>query len=263
MLSPFYETRCPSPVTATDIFGKSWKSRLPIPGHEGLGGDASLFEDFRPAWFDRVLPGGVAGRSVLELGPFEAYQTYLLERLGAGPITSIEGNSFNFLKCVLLKNELGLAAKFLFGDFLKHLRASEGRYGACWASGVLYHQVRPLELLDAITEHTDALFLWTHYYDRSMILDAPPEQQRLFQPDRHETIGWGDYECPHFVRSYGIENYETSIPDYWEGGSAPFACWLKKDDIVGYLRTKGLRHVVWEDTPPLSGLPCASVAAWR
>ena len=50
---------------------------------------------------------------ILELGPFEAYDSRLFEELGAAEVVAIEGSNINFLKCLVLKQALGLKTCFL------------------------------------------------------------------------------------------------------------------------------------------------------
>ena len=78
------------------------------------------------------------GRTVLELGPLEAGHSYLLERLGAAEIVGIEANTRAYLRCLVVKEILGLGrARFLCGEFVSYLRTSDRRFDLAVASGVL------------------------------------------------------------------------------------------------------------------------------
>ena len=61
----------------------------------------------------------------------------MLERAG-GDILSIEGNHGAFLRCLIVKNFLGLKSKFLLGDF-SNFDISRDTFDTVVASGVLYH----------------------------------------------------------------------------------------------------------------------------
>ena len=37
------------------------------------------------------------------------------------------------------------------------------------ASGVLYHMMNPVELIARISNIADAVYLWTHYFDRELL----------------------------------------------------------------------------------------------
>jgi hypothetical protein len=118
-----------------------------MPKGSGLqsGGAEPHFEDTRTAWGASVL-GSLEGKSILELGPLEAYNSYQLEQLGA-KLLSIEGNVINFLKCLIVKNVLSMSTTFLLGDFVQYMQSSSERFDICWASGVLYHSKDPSRCL--------------------------------------------------------------------------------------------------------------------
>jgi hypothetical protein len=259
-LSPFYEKRPPSMQTVLDIFRGTWKSAF--PAEFGLvAGDAPLFGDQRPPWVDNNLPGGLKGRTVLELGPFEGYQTYLLEKLGASSITSIEANSINYLKCLVVKNVLGLSANYLFGDFVGYLENTPKHYDLCWASGVLYHQVKPLRFLELISQRASAIFIWTHYYDTEMIKLADPGQQSLFISAGNKIDGVGDFKCSHYLHTYNIGDYDKAIPLHWEGGLVDHSYWLEYDDIIRFLKYQNFSFIKSDHFGAVWGLPCVSILA--
>ena len=52
--------------------------------------------------------GRLAGFGILELGPLEGAHTYRLEQLGAERILAIEANVEAYLKCLIVKEILGL-----------------------------------------------------------------------------------------------------------------------------------------------------------
>src|SRR5690348_8145100 len=101
-LSPEYCNQAPSAQNMIDIMRGSWVSAF--PKSMGLvAGDAPHFDgDPRVQWANSILPNGLGGMSVLELGPLEAYHTYQLQHCGAGPITSIESNNLSFVKCLIV-----------------------------------------------------------------------------------------------------------------------------------------------------------------
>lgn len=258
----FYETRPPSAQTAVDLFKGDWKSSFP-PEVGVVAGQAPMFEDTRPGWVSHHLPGGIAGKTILELGPFEGYQTYLLEKLGAASIESIEGNSVNFMKCLILKNVFGLQARYVFGDFVSYLERAHVTFDLSWASGVLYHQVEPLRLLQLLAEKSSAIYLWTHYYDARRIeqLDAPA--RALFIDSGHVMKGLDGFQCMHYQRSYDIPQYHRNIPVNWEGGNQAFAYWLEIDDIFDFLKLKGFSNISVDQITDVHGLPCVSFLARR
>ena len=137
--------RPPSGQTSVDIFRGLWKSAF--PAESGIeAGEAKSFEDARVSWVANKM-GGMHSRSVLELGPFEAYNTWQFSQLGSRPITAVEGSNINYLKCLVAKEVLGIRAAFLHGDIGGFLDSTSEKYDLCWACGVLYHQTSPLGLL--------------------------------------------------------------------------------------------------------------------
>ena len=229
----FQPTYCkdrPTDQTAIDIFKGLWKSAFP-PETGVLAGYVPNFHDSRVAWMDEHVD--FRGRSVLELGPFEAYNTFQISRLGTKSITAIEGNNINYLKCLVAKEVLGIDARFLHGDVGRFLRSTSERYDICWAAGVLYHQEEPLVLLDSIGRVCECVFLWTHFYDDRM---AGSAQYPHFNADYDEFRSHRGYRCRHYYRSYKMEG---GPPALFSGGSNDFAYWLSKDDILNYLQVLG------------------------
>src|SRR5512136_1168112 len=168
-----YSSDAPSPQAALDIFRGDWASALPPPLESCRAGSMPLFSDPRISWAAEQL-GGVEGRRVLELGPLEGGHSYLLERLGASSIVAVEGNARAYLKCLTIKELLGLhKVRFLFGDFVEYLRASPGGFDLGVASGVLYHVENPVELIALLGRACEQLFIWTHYYDRDAVARDP------------------------------------------------------------------------------------------
>ena len=225
----------PSKQTAVDIFSGLWKSSFPA-GSGVSAGQAKNFEDARVHWANGRI-GGFSGKSVLELGPYEAYNTWQFSEYGASPITAVEGNSINYLKCLVAKETLKINARFLFGDILSYLLNTDASVDICWASGVLYHQVNPLQLLDGIGRVCRTAFIWTHFYD-DMIernLGAYPH----FDPLQVSTITHNGFAARHVARSYRMSH----VPTFFSGGSEPYANWLLKDEIFEYLNKIGFKNI--------------------
>jgi Protein of unknown function (DUF1698) len=83
--------------------------------------------------------------TVLELGPLEGAHTYRLQQLGAGRILAIESNVEAYLKCLIVKEALGMKrAEFMLGDFTLYLQECTERFDLVFCCGVLYHMQDPL-----------------------------------------------------------------------------------------------------------------------
>jgi hypothetical protein len=75
-----------------DLFSDEWPSGFPpLAKAEAKPELASLFEDSRILVLKKNL-GPVAGQAVLEFGPLEAADTFMLHQLGAAKTISVEAN---------------------------------------------------------------------------------------------------------------------------------------------------------------------------
>jgi hypothetical protein len=99
----------------------------------------------------------------------------MLEKLHASRIVAIEANTRAFLKCLIIKELLGLQQmRFLCGNFVEYLRQDEENFQICLASGVLYHMQNPAELIALLARRcSEHLFMWTHYYEPTIISANP------------------------------------------------------------------------------------------
>jgi hypothetical protein len=258
-IRPRYETRVPSPQTIADIFKNNWKSKLP---NVEQSGDAVMFDDARVAWLANTLPGGLAGLNLCEIGPFEGYQTLALAQTGAASVTSVEANTFNFMKCLCLKEIVKFEADFELGDGLAYLKTTPKRFDLIFASGVLYHLQDPLAFLRAAMEKTDHLYLWTHYFQADRI-GKHPKVARHFKPRLDRLHVENGQEVRLHARSYRIGNYLRNIPAYWEGGQQDITYWLEKEQLIGFLHLHGFTDIKLHADSDLAGMPVLSLCASR
>jgi hypothetical protein len=235
-LSTEYVASAPSPQNALDIFKGRWWSRMPEAFSGFDAGHVALFEDPRIAWALSEL-GGIEGQTVLELGPLEGAHSYMLERAGAAEVVAIEANPEAYLKCLIVKETVGLSrTRFLCGDFVEYLRNSRCRFDAAFASGVLYHMVEPVELIELLSKSTERLYLWTHYYD-SKLISSDRKLAGMFTGEwRNERGGF-----PHTLFRY--EYWGSFGSRHFCGGSRPYAHWMTREDILGCLRHFGFANI--------------------
>lgn len=234
--------RPPAAQNLVDIFPGGWLTGFP-PEYNVTAGPVSYFdfkEDPRVAWAGERISGGLRGAKVLELGPFEAYNTWQLEQLGA-EVVAVESSKVAFLKCLLVKEITGLRASFLHGDALGYLEEvlKDGRrFDAVWASGILYHQTEPLRLLSLITRLTGTIFIHTHYYDEAAVRSNPAVAER-FDPSTDEVLGWDGFEAVHHRFSYRT----TDQGPFFAAGPAGFSRWLEQKDIFAFLERAGFTKI--------------------
>lgn len=222
-----YVEAAPSKENVIDIFKGSWASILPIEGVKT--GYANLFDDSRIYEWNKICP--VSNKKILELGPLECGHSYMLEKLGASSVTSIESNNISFMKCLIVKDIFDLHTNLLHGDFREYLKNCKEKYDIVLASGVLYHMLDPKQLIRDISNVTDTVFLWTHYYSE----------------DRHDIACQFDKEPILINNTYkAYKRYYGEALDWsgFCGGSAPHSFWLTKDDIIDTLKESGFDNVI-------------------
>lgn len=244
-IKEIYCNQTPSNQTIVDIFKGEWYSSFPDQ-YEVEAGSISHFDfsvDPRVQWANEVLKNGLKSTRVLELGPYEAYNTWQLEKLGAKIIT-IENNKISYLKCLIVKEITGLNARFLHGDFipyLEHCAKSEKSFGIVWASGVLYHQIEPLKLLELISKITPKVFIHTHYYDEDIITNNP-DLKVYFDLKKNLVEKSSGFETELYYKSYRGSNKGA----IFSGGSHDYSYWLRKEDIFAFLNYLGFIKITME-----------------
>ena len=238
-----YIKSAPSAQTAIDLFEGEWSSILPLEIGGVSGGEVPLFDDIRIKKAEKVL-GGFSTKSVLELGPLEGGHTCMLHRGGAASILAVEGNSRAFLKCLIIKELLGLnRTRFVLGDFSEFFKESQEKFDVCLASGVLYHSKDPVQLLYDISCSASALILWTHYYDENIMHDKKDLNKKF---TRSETRIFADVE-------YNLHHYEYGEALRWTGfcgGSSSSSYWLQKDELKSFLTLFGFKELLLEEFNP-------------
>jgi len=249
-----YVTSPPTHQNALAIFAGQWTSLLPGAYRELKAGSIPLFEDGRVVWAIEQL-GGVLDQEILELGPLEGGHSYMLDRAGAN-VLAVESNTSAFLRCLVMKEILGMPkVRFRCGDFRALLASTDRMYDVIFASGVLYHMMDPVRLLYDICSRCHKLYLWTHYYDADLVKRNEIVRRRL-GPALHQEFKGLRYEA----HSY---NYEITLE--WSGfcgGSAPTCLWLTRDSILNALGHFGFRIVgIAYEEPDHPHGPCFAIVA--
>jgi len=241
-----FADRAPDPQTAVDIFAGQWITAFPPE----LGVTAGTVNHFDPAvdsrvpWVAAQLGDGLRGRSVLELGPFEGYQTALIEGEGAVSVLAVEGSETAYLKCLIVKELLGLKARFLYGDVLKYLAESSDRFDVVWTSGILYHQTDPVGLLERVAARTDRVFLHTHYVDPDRSTSSSADAR--FDPKGDVSVDWHGRQ----LRLHCYRYVDDGTTKGFAGGPRDHALWMERDDIEFVLRELGLSEITYGVVDP-------------
>lgn len=157
----------------------------------------------------------------------------MLDRAGADRVVAVEANNGAFLKCLVVKELVGLPhSMFLCGDLVEYLRGANEHFDVCVASGVLYHMREPLQVLSLLGGVAETLFLWTHYYDHDVI-GASETVRPKFTARRTELAG----DVPVTLHRYEYGSVRGS--EAFCGGSAEFSYWLERDTIIETLQSLG------------------------
>jgi SAM-dependent methyltransferase len=235
-LDAFIKT-APPEASPFRMFEGEWSSEIP-----GFGfGNARLFDDFRVRWIEEQA-GGFAGKRILELGPLEGGHTYMMSRAGASHITAVESNTRAFLKCLIIKNQFEINAKFLLGDFQAYLRECRQNFDLVLASGVLYHISDPAALLSNIARVTSKVGIWTHYYDAAVMKSRPELAIKFEAAPVRKTFGKVE------LTLYRQEYLDTLKWRGFCGGNAAISYWLTRDSLLTVLSELGFRIELGHET---------------
>ncbi len=231
-----YVHTLPSRQNAIDLFAGEWTSEFPPECGALRAGGMALYADSRLVWALEQL-GGVSGKTVLELGPLEGSHSYMLDRAGAAEIRAIEGNSRAFLRCLVFKEIAGLPhVNFELGDFTLYLDTSTRAIDVILATGVLYHLSDPIRALYNIARLTTSVFIWTHYYDATLI----ERNARLL--GKFGSLEQAEFQGFRYRRAEF--RYEKALD--WSGfcgGNHTDAMWLPREDLLRALRHFGFDRV--------------------
>ncbi|HWL05099.1 MAG TPA: class I SAM-dependent methyltransferase [Xanthobacteraceae bacterium] len=248
-----YDMRMPLASNALDLFGGQWSHQ--VAGFESPN-LPRFYEDPRIRAFDGAI-GGFGGKTVLELGPLEAGHTFMMEAFGAASILAVEANKTAFMKCLIVKELLGLPkTRFMLGDFNKLLQFNPPRVDAVVASGVLYHMTEPLALIENMARCSDYICVWTHYFSpevrwradlrdkfspRDTTVDFHGRQITLCEQSYHQAVKWGGF-C---------------------GGSEATSYWITRDGIVQAFDALGFDFKVLGEEPNHPNGPAITFVAQR
>lgn len=247
-------TEAPSDQNILDLFAGEWSTGM--PSSSGLvtqPGASPLMDDPRIHWLRQEM-GSLEGLDILELGPLEGAHSYMLQQAGARSVTAIEANNRAFLKCLSIKEIFGLdRVSFKLGNFFPYLENCR-QFDVIVASGVLYHMVEPLKLLDLIIAKSDNILIWTHYYDRDALKDRPDFP--IYEPARQ--LGSGPYMGSRRLYPEAALSWSG-----FSGGADSYAVWLTRDSLLKYFENHGFSVTInFEQVDHVNG-PSLALCAKR
>lgn len=251
-----YEPRPPRAQHQLDLFAGEWTSQLTIPDETTTSGTRpDLFDDERIHWAIGAL-GGIEGLDVVELGPLEGAHTAMLEAAGAASVVGVEAQRQAFLRCLVVKNLLGLSATFELGEVTGYLDAHPGGIDLIVASGILYHMADPLGLVRLMGDKSHRLILWTHYWDAE-VMARRPDVAAHFTGEVEEVSAHGLSATLHrYEYGEGVD-----APSFC-GGTRPHTAWMERDQLVGLLQAAGFDEVtIGVDDPDFPHGPAFTLVA--
>lgn len=251
-----YDARPASHQNAIDLV-PGWTGCFP-PEMGLQAGHLALYADPRIAWAIERF-GGLAGKNILEIGPLEGMHSFMLHQQSPRKIDAIEANRLCYLRCLITGQILKLdRANFLLGDAMEWLERGEERYDLIVASGVLYHMSDPVKMLELMAARSDALFLWTHYYQPEVM----PESDARHRPFTGKRIVKSARGLR--LRLYERHYQNTAHNASFCGGPKDRHYWMHKDDILRFLDVLGFSSIEIDgDDEDHPGGPCFSVFARR
>jgi len=230
----------PSNQSLIDTLKGSWKSKFPDTLNINAGSSPYFEKDRRVEWVKENFIKDFTALNIIEFGPFEAYNTYRLSQENPKSLTSIEGNNINFLKCLVVKELFKFDATMIHGDFTKYLESiTENEFQLAWVSGVLYHQINPVNFIELLAKSCDNIFLWTHYFDKFLQSDLDLYPQFNKEKDSEVKDKTGQVR-KLFYRKY---MHEGHIPTKFSGGKELHANWLDRETLLELLDINGYKNV--------------------
>jgi len=234
--------QAPSNQNAIDLFEGQWFSIMPDELGVDSKGIGKLHDDGRIHWASEIL-GGFKSKTILELGPLEACHTAMLEKAGAARILGIEANSEAFLRCLVVKELLGLKiSQFKLGNFVPFLGETDETFDVGIACGVLYHMKNPVELIELLSKRVGSLFVWTHYYDSNLVEGKEAIRSKFSGSWVANQSGF-----EHRLHAYG---YGDALD--WKGfcGGGSESCnWMEKSEMLRAFEHFGFKLLGERDEP--------------
>ncbi|WP_404421146.1 hypothetical protein [Nibricoccus sp. IMCC34717] len=225
----------PSAERTLGLFEGRWACAVPVNGVLlGNPNGAQAFNDPRVHWFlDGMREASIvaAETDLLEFGPLEGAHTYQLAKAGFRSITSIEANPEAYLKCLVVKETLGIErVNFLYGESTRYLQSTDRQFHVGFASGILYHMVDPIGFLRLVAGRCRVLFLWTVCWEREFMA-------------KNQEFG-ANFDPP-IISESGIElyrnNYGSDQKDQFWGGGEVYSHWLTVDGVKQAVEASGFR----------------------
>ncbi len=169
----------------------------------------------------------------------------MLEKAGANSVLAIEANTRAYLKCLVVKEILGLEkVRFLLGDIYGFMEADAAVYDLALAYGIMYHLRDPqkmFQLLSARVKKGERVLLWTHYWTETIESECPTLKGH-FTSSRSVNLPNGTE-----VRLHRHEYGSSIFNKGFFGGNAAYSEWMTRQGILDTARDWGFEVEIDED----------------
>ncbi len=144
---------------------------IELPNGEVLPGLLSV-ESLRNRLTQYEIPADLRGKRVLDIGAWDGFYTFEMERRGAHVVAL---DLFRNEKFLLARDLVKSNAEYVVGDICRLSSKDLGRFDIVLFFGVLYHVKHPLLALENVCSlTTDTAYVESYVIDDGTDLNAPP-----------------------------------------------------------------------------------------
>ena len=166
---------------------------------------------------DAIFP--LKGKSVIEFGPMDGYQTAGLLKLGAASVSCIEARPENVLKTIAASQAFGWNnVRLIMDDFHNADHWKYGTFDLAFAHGVYYHSLCPFLFLENLLSLSSNVFVGGF-----CATDALP--------------GGDFFTLVHNNESYRVKPYRETL-GFFTAGVNPYGYYFHGDDLLEFFRRR-------------------------
>lgn len=169
----------------------------------------------------------LAGKRVIEYGPFDGCQSAGLVNLGVKSLTCIEARAENAIKTMVARFVFGWNnVELIMDDFHNVNSLKYGTYDLAFSHGVYYHSIAPFLFLENFRSLSENIFIGGF-----CATDSLPE---------------GNYELLEYCgKQYRVKMYQES--NYFMSGVNQIAYFFHKEDLISFFRERNYEIIIISD----------------
>jgi hypothetical protein len=169
----------------------------------------------------------LAGKNVIEFGPFDGCQTAGLVNLGVKNLTCIEARAENAIKTMVARYVFGWNnVELVMDDFHNAEQLKYGTYDLAFAHGVYYHSIAPFLFLENLMSLSNNIFLGGFCATENL-----PE-------GNYETLEYGGQE-------YRVKLYQEA--QNFTAGVNTKGYFFHKEDLMKFFQERNYELVIISD----------------